>query len=547
MNWWMVFGREVPWVAMASLLCNGLLLVPTLYMLQVFDRVMVSPNGWTLLILTTITVAALLCMAFAEWLRSRLVIAVGNRLDSRIAARLFDQQIGRPDDAHPFDPERSLRDLAAVRQFLTGPAVLLLFDCPWIVLFVVVLFILHPWLGALAVLFSMALVGVAFMAYRRTDPLLAESGHSADLLDRVSHDVWRNRESLRAMGMRSALEIAWNQRHSSERSDARRATLVSELFQQVTRFLTHAQQAVVLAGGAFLAIRGDITPGAMIAANALATLATRPISSLVQNWRQVSGFRQAVQRVGKLLDDPVPPATPAPARQAGSSVVLRGVTRSVESRKKPIIDRVDLEVAPGEMVAVVGPSGAGKSTLLQCIVGAQIPDEGQVLCDGLGVGRWSQSDWRQRVGYLPQDPAFLEGTVAENIARLSSPVSDDVISAAKAADVHSLILRLRNGYDTSIGAAAEVLTPGHRQRLALARALFGKPSLLVLDEPGASLDELGQHALLRALDAARAAGVTVIMATHQRNLMARATQVVHLDGGIAVDVFRQQPDRTDEP
>jgi ATP-binding cassette subfamily C exporter for protease/lipase len=540
------FGRDLPWVVTASLLCNGLLLAPTLYMLQVFDRVMVTPNGWTLLVLTGLTLAALFCMSLAEWLRSRLVIAIGTGLDTRIATGLFDQLVGRANTPGEHDPDRSLRDLGAIRQFLTGPAVLLLFDFPWIVLFLGVLTFMHLWLGALAALFALAMVAVAVLGHRHTDPLLAEAGQSSDALDRASHDIWRNRDSLRAMGMRAAISAPWTQRQRGDLQAGMRAARSGEAYQHATRFLTHAQQTVVLAAGAYLAIRGEITPGAMIAANALATLTTRPVTSVVQNWRLVMEFHQAMKRLAPMLAMPGPQDLAPPDGQRGATVALRELTVRVPMRDRPILDSINLSVASGEHVAIVGPSGAGKTTLLNCIVGAQVLTQGEARCDGLRVDQWPQEAWGHRVGYLPQEPLFLEGTVAENIARMGPYAGEAVVAAAKAAGVHHLILRMPNGYDTPIGVASEALTPGHRQRLALARALFGSPGLLVLDEPSANLDESGQTALLRALDAARSKGLTVIMATHQRNLVTLANQVVHLNGGNLVEITRQDPGKHHE-
>ena len=301
--------------------------------------------------------------------------------------------------------------------------------------------------------------------------------------------------------------------------------------QAVGKFMQYSQQSLILALGAWLAIRGEISLGAMIASNALMSNALRPISSLVGTWKQFVEARQAYSRLDKVISDYPDGGRYHSAEHVTGQIELRQLVALAPGSDTQILKGLNLEFRPGEVVGIVGPSGAGKSTLARCLIGVWPSTRGQMLLDGVDISKWDRDRLGPHIGYLPQDIELLEGTVAENICRFGEIDSDTVIEAAKRAGIHEMVQHLPQGYDTSLGQAGGLLSGGQRQRLALARALYGMPDLVVLDEPNANLDDVGEVALMKAIVELKQAGKTVFMVLHQRNLLALADRVLVLNNG----------------
>lgn len=527
-----LFRREAAWVAVFSFFANLLMLTPTLYMLQLFDRVMISGNRLTLLGLTLITVGLFLVMGFAEWVRSRLLVRAGARFDEALSRRIFGaafEQSLRGGSGH--NPTQPLTDLTTLRQFLSGSGPFAFFDLPWTFIYIGVLYLMHPWLGHAAALFSVVMLMVALagnrLVSRSQKPALAAGLETSAYVNAKL----RNAETIEALGMLPNLKRLWRDLH--EREQARQATAadVAARMQAVTKFLQYAQQSVMLALGAMLVIDGHIGAGAMIASNALAGNALRPIGQLVGAWKQFVDARQAFGRLDRLLaEHPAARAVDESAPLAGL-VELQGLTATVPGRPRPILDGLTARIEPGEVIAIVGPSGAGKSTLARCLVGVWPDVQGQILFDGSPLSARDREQLGAQLGYLPQDIELLDGTIAENIARFGQLDSQRVIEAASLAGIHEMVLRFSKGYDTPMGEAGSLLSGGQRQRIGLARALYGQPRVLVLDEPNASLDEAGEASLVRTVQDLKARGCTVFMIVHQRQFLMLADRVLVLNAG----------------
>ena len=525
------FRREFAWVGVFSLFVNVLVLAPTLYMMQLFDRVMQSRNEFTLIALTLLTVAFIATMAFAELLRSRMLVRIGVRFDEFLSARVFEASFEANLNQATHNPVQSFTDLINLRQFLTGNGVFSFFDTPWTPVYIIVLYLMHPLLGLVGVTFLVLFSLLAWRSHRLTAPR-----HALALQERVQSGTFlgnklRNAETLQAMGMLGNLRRQWlpiYERQVAAQADAQR---MAQRVQAFAKFVQYTQQSFVLAVGAWLVIRGELSAGGMVASNALMSYALRPISSLVVTWKQFVDARQAYGRLGRLLDEHPERSAIHAAEEVRGQITLRNLVATAAQRPQPILKGLNSEFRAGEVVAIVGPSGAGKSTLARCLVGIWLQTEGAVLLDGHPISEWSREALGPHIGYLPQDIELLDGTIAENIARFGAVNSAKVIEAAHRTGIHDMILRLPMGYDTPMGLVGGQLTGGQRQRVALARAVYGDPMLIVLDEPSANLDDVGVAALATAIEALKARSATVFMVLHQRNLLSVADRVLVMNEG----------------
>ena len=525
------FRREFLWVGLFSLVANLLMLTPTLYMLQVFDRVMLSQSEVTLITLTLVMVLFTAVMAIAELVRSRLLVRAGVRFDEALNARVFDASFSAHLAQDGASATRAFSDLTNLRQFLTGNGVFTFFDLPWMPIYLAVLFLMHPLLGWAGIGFTLLLIALAIGSHWLTSTLHERSSDSELQANSYLGSKLRHAEAVESMGMLPNLRRRWiglvaTQFHRREQSHEQQHRM-----QALGKFLQYSQQSLILALGAWLAVRGEISLGAMIASNALMANALRPISSLVGTWKQFIEARQAYARLDKVIGQYPDGGRYHTADTVRGAVELRQLVATAPGSDTTILKGLTIEFRPGEVVGIVGPSGAGKSTLARCLLGVWPTTRGHVLLDGTPIGKWDRDLLGPHIGYLPQDIELLEGSVAENICRFGEIDSDKVIDAAKLAGIHEMIQHLPQGYDTPLGQAGGILSGGQRQRLALARALYGMPDLVVLDEPNANLDDAGEAALMVAISELKKAGKTVFMVLHQRNLLALADRVLVLNNG----------------
>ena len=526
------FRREFLMVGVFSMVANVLMLSPTLYMLQVYDRVMVSRSELTLLAMSLITLFLFCVMAFAEWMRSRVLVRSGVRLDAMLGTRVFNASFEANLAPSGVSPARSFGDLIQIRQFLTGNGILAFFDTPWTPVYMAVLFILHPMLGWLALFFAAVQGALAWFGHRSTVAPAEEASRASGEASMYLQGKLRNAEVLEPMGMVHNLRPRWAQRHDQAQLLQGRAQALTHRITAWSKFIRYAQQSLALGAGALLVIDGQLSPGGMIAANVLMTRALAPIDMLVGTWRGFIGARGAFGRLEALLAAH-PERDPALSRVAPQgAITLREVVAVAPGRAEPILKGVNLAVAPGTVTVVLGPSGSGKSTLARCMVGIWPGVSGEVLLDGLPISGWDRNELGPYLGYLPQDIELFEGSIAENIARFGEVSSEKVIAAARSAGLHEMILRFPKGYDTPIGEAGNLLSGGQRQRIGLARAVYGDPVLVVLDEPNANLDDVGEAALVRTVQELKAKGRTVFLITHRPGIVAVADRLLILRNGM---------------
>ena len=526
-----LFRREFLWVGIFSLIANVLMLTPTIYMLQLYGRVMKSGSELTLLMVTLFLILFYVVMALAEWLRSRILVRSGVRLDEALNSLVFKASFEAYLNRARQNVLEAFSDLTNIRQFLTANGMIAFFDTPWTPVYIAVIFMLSPFLGWLSILFAVLQLLVTWQTHRLSVREIESAAESGNDSYRYVQSKLRNIEPMHAMGMAGNLRRQWFRLHDASLAKAESSLERQHRQQAFAKFVRYSMQSLTLGAGALMVIEGKMAAGSMIAANVLMSKALQPLDLVVATWKPFVQARTAFQRLEKLLED-------FPEREAGirhqdpfGEIRLEGLTATAEGRETPILDNLTAMFPAGKVTVVLGPSGSGKSTLARCIVGVWPKREGRVLIDGEPVESWDRGELGPHLGYLPQDIELFDGTIAENIARFAEVDSLKVIEAAKRTGIHEMILRFPRGYDTQIGEAGGMLSGGQRQRLGLARAMYGKPAILVLDEPNANLDDAGERSLLEAVKDLRGAGKTVILVTHRPSVLAVADLLVVMQGG----------------
>lgn len=514
-----------------SFFLNLLQLAPALYMLQVFDRVLTSRHQETLVLLTLLTVGALGVMLLLDVLRSRLLAGAAVAMDKRLGPSVLSTLLEGARQPGGIDNVHAMRDLGTLRTFLTGPGILSLFDAPWLPVYILVIFLFHPLMGAVAFVGALALFLLALLNEKLTRQPLEELQTRSRQAGRYVDLSLRNAEAVGAMGMAQRVTTAWQ--HANDKVLA--LQLISSQWgsrvSAMTRFMRQFVQVAMLGTGAWLVIGLDVSPGLMIAATILLGRALAPVETLIAGWRSLVEARSAANRLRELLGDEEDSSRATTLPPPQGKLGLDKVVFAIRGRDRPILKGVSLELLPGESLAILGPSASGKSTLARLVVGVWKPASGVVRLDGADVAAWPKEQLGPHVGYLPQDVELFAGTVCENIGRLGEADDAGVIEAARRANAHDMILHLPHGYDSQIGEGGTVLSGGQRQRIALARALYGSPRLVVLDEPNASLDAEGEEALMRTMRQLKDEGVTVLVITHRPAIIAAMDKVLVLREG----------------
>ncbi len=520
-------------VLVASFLINLLMFVVPLYMLQVYDRVLTTRSMDTLIMLSIMAFLALICYAVLEFIRSRLLVRAGIKLDtilnSRVFTAVFRGSVRRPGQA---TGGQSLRDLDSLREFLTSGGLIAFCDAPWVPIFIAVTFLFHPWFGWMTLAGAIIILALALANELITRGALGRASQASVTANVFANVSLRNAEVAGSMGMMRGIERRWVGYHLNSLNLQAIASDRAGFIVAATKFLRIGLQVAVLGIGAFLAVRHEISPGAMIAASIIMGRALAPIDMAVGQWKNFVNTRTAYGRLNQLLQatpaDEQRIALPAPRGQ----LVVKGAIAAPPGAREAVLRGISFELQPGESLGVVGPSAAGKSTLARVLVGIWPVAQGEIRLDGSEIAHWNPDDLGPHIGYLPQDVELFDGTVAENIARFEDRFeSEAVIAAAMKARVHAMIAQLPDGYNTQIGAGGQVLSGGQRQRIALARALYGNPAFLVLDEPNSNLDAEGEHALIQALQDVRREGKTVVVITHKTSLLAVVDRVIVLKSG----------------
>lgn len=525
------FRKEFIAVGVFTSLANLLMLSPTLYMLQVYDRVMQSRSELTLIALSLVVLFLYLTLAFCEWMRSKLVIRIGVHLDQALNKRIFRAMF---DDSLTWTgrtPSQAMSDLTTVRQWLTGAGVFAFFDLPWTPLYIAVMFLLHPFLGYLSIIFVLILGLLAWFASRLTREELEKAQEEEKELNALIHSKLRNAEVIEAHGMLPGLHKRWWDRQLQTFRLFLRANDVEGRMTVLSKEVRILMQSMALGAGALLVIEEQLGISSMIASTVLMGRVTAPLDSLVSGWKGFIQVRGAFGRINELLAKNPERDSKLVNDALRGELELRNLVATAPGRAQPILKGLSLQLPAGQVYAIMGASGSGKSTLGKALLGVWPHVSGEVRLDGVHVMDWDREVLGPQLGYLPQDVELFRGTVAENIARLGKTDSEAVIEAARQSGMHDTILHFPRGYDTQIGDGGSFLSGGQRQRVGLARALYGSPSLVVLDEPNANLDDVGEAALESAVQSLKARGATVFLITHRPNIINVVDRIILLRDG----------------
>jgi len=518
-------------VALFSGVINLLYLAPSIYMLQVYDRVLASRSEFTLVVLTLLIIGLYAVMAFLENFRSAVLIRVGNALDEVLSKRVFTAAFERNLRMGSGNAAQAMSDLTQLRQFATSNGLFAFLDAPWFPIYLIVIYFFHPWLGAFSLVAAILLAAMTVISDRSSKAPLAESNQAAIAANQYVNSNLRNAEVIEAMGMLPNLMRRWYQLQSKmlERqsfASDRAGTTVA-----VTKMIRLTLQSGILGFGAYLVLEGQATAGIMIAASILMGRALAPVELLIGSWKGFVGAKASYQRLVELLNEHPVREIGMPLPRPQGVLVAENVYVTPPRAQAAVLKGLNFSFGPGEIIGIIGPSASGKSTLARAMVGIWPAQVGKVRLDGVDIFQWNKFEVGPAIGYLPQDVELFDGTLAENICRFGDIDSEKVIAAARACGLHDMILHFPKGYDTRIGEAGGALSGGQRQRIALARAIYDTPAFIVLDEPNSNLDDLGEAALVNAVLEMKRRGSTVVLITHRTSVLRAVDKLMLLRDG----------------
>jgi PrtD family type I secretion system ABC transporter len=517
--------------AVLCLVIEALSLAPIVYMWNAFDRVLSSRSLITLVSLTVLILGVYLFWSAMEWVRSRLMVRLSLRIDWELAAEVFDASFRRHAGRKGVNVQQVMSDLLELRQFLAGKGVIALLEAPFALVFIVVGALFHPYLAVFSLAAAAIMMVATVINMRLTTAALKASNDANAEASRLAGNVLRQAETTLALGMMPALRKRWYARHREFLTLQINASEASAVGTGFTNFLQHSFQSLGMAMGLYLAIEGLITGGMVIAATMLISKAVGPLQQLIGHWPSVVKARQAYDRLNQLLKEDEAREQQMRLPAPRGHLTVQAVVGAPPGVNKAVLTDLQFEVPAGKALAVVGPSASGKSSLARLLVGVWKPARGSIRLDGVEISEWNHDELGPQMGYVPQEIDFFEGTVAENIARMGNVDPEAVVEAAKLVGLHEIILSWPKGYDTMLGDAGFSPSGGQRQRLAIARALYGNPRYVVLDEPNANLDEVGEQALIQAMRHLRERGATVIVTTHRPRLIGIVDYMLVLKDG----------------
>ena len=519
-------------IAVFGLAINLLMLTSPLFMMQVFDRVITSRNTDTLMMLLLIAGLALMTMSLLEGVRTFILVRISSWIDGQIGGAALTASIMSTLTSGRDASIQALRDLNTFRAFLTGPSVFPILDAPFAPIFLGIMFLLHPLLGWISLIGAGVLLSIAIANERFTRKLLSQSSGQQMVAMKQAETASRNADVIEAMGMMPQLIKRWNSRHSESLALQAQASDRGGMLAAASKFVRVMLQIGVTGAGAWLVIKAEMSPGSMIAGSIIMGRALAPVEQAIGSWKGFLSARAAYGRLKAQLEQSAPSTAIMPLPRPKGAVSVEALSYTHINTKEPILRNINFRINPGEILGVIGPTAAGKTTLVRILVGNLKPRFGHARLDEMDVAEWSADDRGQYIGYLPQDIELFSGTIRENIARMNEGDPALVITAAKKAGIHDMVLRMEKGYETEIGEGGAALSGGQRQRIALARALYGDPSLLVLDEPNANLDSVGESALMRAMENLRAEGMTIIVIAHRPNILKHVDKILVLKDGM---------------
>lgn len=531
-----------------SAMVNLLYLAPTLYMMQVYDRVVSTGGLFTLALMTLVALFALATLAWLDAMRSRVLIRAGVRLDNQLAGKILGRVLARSGMSSPSRVAQTMRDFDALRLVIAGPALIAFLDAPWTPVYILFAFILHPILGLLILAGGVAIGTLAVLNERSTKARLQKVGEATAAAYAAQEATASASEVVRALGMRRAMVSRQLADRKAARDLQAQAQFIGGRYSGAIKFLRLSLQSLALGVAAWLSVEKQVSAGAIIAASVLMSRALQPLELLVASWGPVVNARAAIKSLGELMSEPSPDERRTRLPPPKGRLRVEGVTLRAPGVERPLLNGVDLGIEPGQALGLIGPSGAGKTTLARIVAGALTPDEGLVRVDGADMRDWDPEKLAPYIGFMPQDSVLFAGSIRDNIARFSGyetghmdEIDLRVVEAAKAAGAHEMILRFPRGYDSVLGPYGRGLSAGQAQRIALARALFGEPTILVLDEPNSHLDADGEAGLLTAIDAAKARGACVLLVAHRAGILGACDMLALLkDGEIEMSGSREK-------
>lgn len=514
-----------------SFFTNLLLFVGPLYMLQIYDRVLQSRNETTLLMLTIIAAVLLAVYGLMEFLRSRVLARAGMRFDTDLARPLFRRVVDRAPQVSQADGRLALADIDRLRDFIAGQGLLTFCDAPWVPVFLVICFLFHPLLGIVATVGAVILFVLALLNEFLTREALREAMGAARATNDYATSTLSNAEVIQALGMERTMCEHWLNRRDQLLDKQSAASDLGSMILSLSKFVRTALQVSILGTGAWLVLQDAITAGVMITASIMMGRALAPLEQSVAHWKSFVAAREAFTRLKALFENVPEKQQRMPLPRPPGRLSVQGLVGQVPGSDTTVLSAINFELEPGDICAIVGPSGAGKSSLVRHLLGVWRPLAGHVRFDGADFHHWDRDRLGQLLGYVPQDVELFAGTVAQNIARFGTLDAKKIVYAAKQAGVHDLIQSFAEGYNTEIGEGGCHLSAGQRQRIALARAFYNDPVLVVLDEPNSNLDSAGDKALADAIRLAKRKKQTVVFVTHKPNLLSLADKALVLNAG----------------
>jgi PrtD family type I secretion system ABC transporter len=518
-----------------SCIVNILMLTGPLFMLQVYDRVLSSSSVPTLLALSAIVLALYIYYGFLEYLRSRIMVRVGRRFEESLRNRVFDVMAHLSLRKAANVGGQPVSDLNTIRQYLSSSGPLAFFDMPWVPFYLAIVFKLHFWLGIAGLVSAVVIfiLAVATEATTRTPLSKAAAAQTKAVI--MTDEARRSAEAMHALGMRGMMRKRWSATQQEALDYQTTASDSGGKLASASRVVRLLVQSGMLALGAYLAIYREISPGAIIASSIIMGRGLAPIEQAVGNWQQFLGARKAIERLRKMLGQVPAETERMPLPPPKGNLEVDNVVVMVPGQEKPLLAGLSFKVTPGMGLGVIGPTGAGKSTLARVLTGVIPATRGSVRLDGASIEQRSIDEYGRVIGYLPQDVQLFDGTVAQNISRFQEGAKpDDIVKAAEMANVHDMVMRLPQGYDTALGENGARLSAGQRQRVALARALYGDPALIIMDEPNSNLDSEGEQALDRAIRIALNRGAAVVVVAHRPSALHAVSHILVLSEGKSI-------------
>lgn len=526
--------RSFYFVIISTIIIDAMYLVPMLFMMVVMDKVMTSRSVVTLISVTLVVVGIYLFWSALEWIRTRMMVRLSLRLDWDLSADIFDASFRRFVGRKNINVQQLLGDLATLRQFMTGRGLFTLIDAPFAIVFIIVGGIFHPYLAIFAVVASIIMMVTGYITQKMTAPGLKAANDANAEASRVASASLMHSESTLALGMMGAIRQRWYNEHHKYLKHQVNASEAAGMTTAFSDFFQKAMGSLQMMVGTLLAIEGLITGGMIMAASMLIQRAVSPIGKLIGSWKEIVTAHQAYERINALLIDDVRRQSRMQLPPVTGRLVVEKAAAVPPGHNKAVLFDIDFKVEPGQAVAIVGPSAAGKTSLVRMLVGIWKPAKGSVRLDGVEISDWNHDEFGPQIGYVSQEIGLFEGTVAENIARLGDIDPIKVVEATKLMGMHEIILGFPKGYDTVLGDTGFALSGGQRQRLVICRALYGMPKYVVMDEPNANLDEVGESALVQAVNHLKSQGSTVIITTHRPRLIGAVDNLLVLRNGAQV-------------